>query len=127
MNKVHIAHARLTRAMLRGADIALSTMIDAEMAGTDLSRANLKESNLSGPISAGVISQPPLSTARALSELASGSPPMPATSFRSSTPYSATLECATITYDQLTAGAMPVGAARVRRRPATVGEPALAE
>src|SRR5580693_1525027 len=36
------------------------------------------------------------------------------------------VECATITYDQLTAGAMPAGAARVRRLPATVGLPALA-
>ena len=36
------------------------------------------------------------------------------------------VECATITYDQLTAGAMPAGAARVRRLPAAVGEPALA-
>ena len=36
------------------------------------------------------------------------------------------VECATITYDQLTAGAMPAGAARVRRLPATVGQPALA-
>jgi hypothetical protein len=36
------------------------------------------------------------------------------------------VECATITYDQLTIGAMPAGAARVRRLPATVGEPALA-
>jgi transposase-like protein len=31
------------------------------------------------------------------------------------------VECATITYDQLKAGAMPVGAARVRRLPAIVG------
>src|SRR5215472_11080116 len=36
------------------------------------------------------------------------------------------VECATITYDQLTAGVMPAGAARVRRLPATVGLPALA-
>src|ERR1700747_1859059 len=36
------------------------------------------------------------------------------------------VECATITYDQLTAGAMPAGAARVRRLPATVGQPVLA-
>jgi transposase-like protein len=36
------------------------------------------------------------------------------------------VECATITYDQLIAGAMPAGAARVRRLPAKVGEPALA-
>ena len=36
------------------------------------------------------------------------------------------VECATITYDQLTAGAMPAGAARVHRPPATVGQPALA-
>ena len=36
------------------------------------------------------------------------------------------VECATITYDQLTAGAMPGGANRVRRSPATVGQPALA-
>ena len=31
------------------------------------------------------------------------------------------VECVTITYDQLTAGAMPAGAARVRRLPVTVG------
>ena len=31
------------------------------------------------------------------------------------------VECASITYDQLKAGAMPCGAARVRRLPATVG------
>ena len=37
------------------------------------------------------------------------------------------VECATITYGQLTAGAMPAGAARVRRLPAIVGQPALAE
>jgi hypothetical protein len=36
------------------------------------------------------------------------------------------VECATITYDQLTAGVMPAGAARVRRLPATVRQPALA-
>jgi transposase-like protein len=36
------------------------------------------------------------------------------------------VECATITYDQLKTGAMPAGAARVRRLPATVGQPALA-
>jgi transposase-like protein len=36
------------------------------------------------------------------------------------------VECATITYDQLTAGAMSSGADRVRRFPATVGQPALA-
>ena len=36
------------------------------------------------------------------------------------------VECATITYDELTAGAMPGGANRVRRFPATVGQPALA-
>jgi len=36
------------------------------------------------------------------------------------------VECATITYDQLTAGAMPAGAARLHRPPATVGQPALA-
>jgi transposase-like protein len=36
------------------------------------------------------------------------------------------VECATITYDQLKAGAMPAGAARVRRLPAIVGQPALA-
>ena len=36
------------------------------------------------------------------------------------------VECATITYDQLTAGVMPAGAARVRRFPATVGQPASA-
>ncbi|MGH7046320.1 MAG: alpha-hydroxy-acid oxidizing protein [Stellaceae bacterium] len=36
------------------------------------------------------------------------------------------VECATITYDQLKAGPMPGGANRVRRLPATVGQPALA-
>ena len=36
------------------------------------------------------------------------------------------IECATITYDQLTAGAMPGGADRVRRLPASVAEPASA-
>ena len=36
------------------------------------------------------------------------------------------VECATITYDELTAGAMPAGATRVRRLPATIGQPALA-
>jgi len=36
------------------------------------------------------------------------------------------VECATITYDQLKAGAVPVGAARVRRLPPIVGQPALA-
>jgi hypothetical protein len=36
------------------------------------------------------------------------------------------VECATITYDQLTADAMPAGAIRVRRLPAIVGQPALA-
>ena len=36
------------------------------------------------------------------------------------------VEAATITYDQLKAGAMPGGANRVRRFPATVGQPALA-
>ena len=36
------------------------------------------------------------------------------------------VECATITYDQLKAGAMPAGAARIRRLPAIVGQPALA-
>lgn len=36
------------------------------------------------------------------------------------------VECATITYDQLKAGAMPAGATRVRRLPAMVGQPALA-
>src|SRR5215472_2477996 len=36
------------------------------------------------------------------------------------------VECATITYDQLTAGVIPAGAARVRRLPATVGLTALA-
>ena len=36
------------------------------------------------------------------------------------------VECATITYDQLTAGAMPGGANRTRRLPATVAEPDLA-
>lgn len=35
------------------------------------------------------------------------------------------VECATITYDQLTAGVMPAGATRVRRLPDTVGLPAL--
>ena len=36
------------------------------------------------------------------------------------------VECATITYDQLTTGAMPAGAVRLRRLPAAVGQPALA-
>ena len=36
------------------------------------------------------------------------------------------VECATITYDQLAAGAMPGGADRTRRLPAVVAEPALA-
>ena len=36
------------------------------------------------------------------------------------------IECATITYDQFTAGAMPGGADRVRRLPASVAEPASA-
>jgi transposase-like protein len=36
------------------------------------------------------------------------------------------VECATITYDQLKTGTMPVGANRVRRLPAAVAEPALA-
>ena len=36
------------------------------------------------------------------------------------------VECATITYDQLKASAMPTGAARIPRLPATVGQPALA-
>ncbi len=36
------------------------------------------------------------------------------------------VECATITYDQLTAGIMPSGANRIRRLPATVAQPALA-
>ena len=36
------------------------------------------------------------------------------------------IECATITYDQLKAGATPGGANRVRRFPAIVGQPALA-
>ena len=36
------------------------------------------------------------------------------------------VECATITYDQLKAGAMPGGANRVRRPPAAVVQPALA-
>jgi transposase-like protein len=36
------------------------------------------------------------------------------------------VECATITYDQLKAGAMPGGANRVRRPPAAVAQPALA-
>ncbi|MGH6738504.1 MAG: IS1595 family transposase, partial [Bradyrhizobium sp.] len=35
------------------------------------------------------------------------------------------VECATITYDQLKAGAMPGGAKRTRRLPAMVGQPAL--
>ena len=35
------------------------------------------------------------------------------------------VECATITYDQLTAGAMPAGANRTLRLPAAVAEPAL--
>jgi transposase-like protein len=35
-------------------------------------------------------------------------------------------QCATITYNQLKAGAIPGGANRVRRFPATVGQPALA-
>jgi len=35
------------------------------------------------------------------------------------------VECATITYDQLTAGIMPSGANRIRRLPATVAQPAL--
>jgi ISXO2-like transposase domain len=34
------------------------------------------------------------------------------------------VECITITYDELTAGAMPAGATRVRRLPATIGQPA---
>ena len=34
------------------------------------------------------------------------------------------VECATITYDQLTAGTMPRGARGLRRLPATVAEPA---
>ena len=36
------------------------------------------------------------------------------------------VECATITYHQLKAGAMPTGASRVRRLPVMVGQPALA-
>ena len=36
------------------------------------------------------------------------------------------VECATITYGQLKAGALPAGTARVRRLLATVGQPALA-
>ena len=36
------------------------------------------------------------------------------------------VECATITYDQLTAGTMPGGANRVRRLPVEVAQPALA-
>ena len=36
------------------------------------------------------------------------------------------VECATITYDQLKAEAMPTGASRVRRLPVMVGQPALA-
>jgi hypothetical protein len=36
------------------------------------------------------------------------------------------VECATINYDQLKASAMPTGGARIRRLPATVGQPALA-
>jgi hypothetical protein len=35
------------------------------------------------------------------------------------------VECATITYNQLKAGAMSVGAARVRRLPAIVGQPEI--
>jgi hypothetical protein len=33
------------------------------------------------------------------------------------------VDCATITYDQLKASAMPTGAARIPRLPATVGQP----
>ena len=36
------------------------------------------------------------------------------------------VECATITYDQLTASLMPAGATRIRRLPVTVWRPALA-
>ena len=36
------------------------------------------------------------------------------------------VECATITYDQLTAGIMPGGAKRIRRPPALVAQPASA-
>jgi hypothetical protein len=36
------------------------------------------------------------------------------------------VECATITYDQLTQGVMPGGAARVRRLPVSVAQPASA-
>jgi len=36
------------------------------------------------------------------------------------------VECATITYDQFKAGAIPTGASRVRRLPVMVGQPALA-
>src|SRR5271157_5933412 len=36
------------------------------------------------------------------------------------------VECATITYDQLTAGTLPDGAKRIRRSPAPVAQPALA-
>ncbi len=36
------------------------------------------------------------------------------------------VECATITYDQLTAGILPDGANRIRRSPAPVAQPALA-
>ena len=36
------------------------------------------------------------------------------------------VECATITYDQLTGGVMPAGANRARRLPAPVAQPALA-
>ena len=36
------------------------------------------------------------------------------------------VECATITYDQLKAGAISTGASRVRRLPVMVGQPALA-
>ncbi len=36
------------------------------------------------------------------------------------------VECATITYDQLTAGGMAAGATRNRRMPVTVAEPVLA-
>ena len=35
------------------------------------------------------------------------------------------VECATITYDQLKAGAIPTGASRGRRLPVMVGQPAF--
>ena len=48
MPKAHMAHVRLVHAVLRGADVSLSTMTDAEMADSDLSHAKLKQSNLNG-------------------------------------------------------------------------------